>query len=316
MKLSNSIKKRFCKDFSLPIGLFDDEAFYYFIELYDVQYNTKAKLKLLEDIITELGSEEAFMQEFNLLKNRIIEDISATPTYTKLAADKNPYPYEAKHQYSGQNIYIPEFAGRKFISIDLCKANFLALKTYDATVDCAKYDKMLDGAESWDGYLSANNDLEYYHKSKQLRQVIFGNLLPKRQQSIQKSMCKEIADTIKAMDSTLELAIVSTDEILILNHPDPFIGVLDVSNKLRSVLGYTDNEIRVEAFELEQIHPEKSYFIKKDLFSSDITFKSIPQLFFAQVFKHYFGKPMNDTDKTFFHEGCTAIFTESIYEGQ
>lgn len=305
MKLSNSLKKRFCKDFSLPIGLFDDDDFYYFIELYDSLLFTKEKLRMLEDVVSTLGGEEQFMQEFNRIKSDIIESVSNTQGYMNLSSDKNPRPYEAKHQYSGQNIYCPQFVGKEIISIDIRKANFFSMKTYDPSI--------LKGAKTWNEFLSHFTDLPYYHESKQLRQVIFGNLLPKRQQAIQKSVCLEIADTIKLIDNRLDVAIVSTDEILILNHPYPEDVVESIYWVLESKLGHTRDDLRIEGFELEQIHPEKSYFIKRS-FHDDITFKSVPQIFFAQVFKHYVGLSINEIDRSFFHEGMKATFQKSIYE--
>lgn len=305
MKLSNSLKKRFCKDFSLPIGLFDDEYFYYFINEYDSLLNTKSKLRLLEDTVRTLGGEEQFMQEFNRIRDAIIADVSESDGYCKLSSDTNPRPYNAVREYSGQNIYCPQFSGKQFISIDIRKANFFSMKTYDSSI--------LNEASTWNEFLKKYTSLEYYHQSKQLRQVIFGNLLPKRQQAIQKSVCKEIADIIKQY-MKVNVAIVSTDEILILDHPNPSEGVLDVSGILERRLGYITADLRLEAFELEQIHHEKPYFVKKNLKTGDITFKSVPQVFFAQVFKNYVRVPLTEYDLSFFYEGMIAKFNQNIYE--
>ena len=306
MKLSNSLKKRFCKDFSLPISLFDEEYFYYFIDQYDSLLETKSKLQLLEETVDTLGGEEQFMQEFNRIKDAIIKDVSESNGYINLSKDKDPRPYQAKRQYSGQNIYCPQFNGKQFISIDIRKANFFSMKTYDSSI--------LNNASTWNNFLEEYTSLEYYHESKQLRQVIFGNLSPKRQQAIQKSVCLEIADTLKDIDERLDVVIVSTDEILILNHPYPSDGVPVFTELLEKKLGYTEADLRVEAFELEQIHPEKPNFVKRNLITDEITFKTVPQVFFAQVFKQYFGTHINKMDLSFFHEGLVATFNHTIYK--
>jgi len=310
MKLSNTLKKRFCKDFALPIGIFDDEYFYYFIDLYDEMFDTRNKLKMLIDCVTSLGGEDAFMQEFNRIKNDIIDDVSATEGYNTLSSTKDPYPYDAINQYPGQNIYVSQFDGKSFLSIDIVKANFFSMKKYDPTI--------LDNANNWKEFLSKYSDHEYYHKSKQLRQVIFGNLLPKRQQALQKNVCNEIADTIKALYPTLDIAIVSTDEVIVLNHTRPENIINEVRDELNKVLGYTTDDLRVEAFGLEKVHPEKSYFVKHDLVNGNMVFKSVPQLFFAQVYKRqrYNFIKMNEADMSFMHEGMIATFNTPIYKDE
>jgi hypothetical protein len=310
---SAAIKKRFCKDFSIPIGIFEHNHFLSYLIQYDVQYNTTTKYQLLLDAIDSLGSEEAFMQEFNRIKDAIITDVSSTDGYHFLAITPEPRPYSPKYEHHKQNIYTSKFAGSQIISIDIKKANFTALKIRDEQTE--HRGSILNGANTWSEFLNRYTTREYYHKSKQLRQVIFGNLLPKRQQSIQRSMCNEIADTIMDMDESLDVAIVSTDEILILNHSNPVEGVSAITSLLGDKLGYTADELRIEAFELEQVHPEKSYFVKKNLIDASIEFKSIPLIFFPQVFSRYFGYEITQMDKTFFHEGQLATFKTTIYNG-
>lgn len=306
IKLSNTIKKRFCKDFALPIGIFDNEYFEYFMQEYDSLLNTSIKKYMLYDALLTLGGEEGFMQEFNRIKEAIINDISSKEVYKDIQCGHKELPQiQSKYKHPGQNIYSRQFDGREFISIDIRKANFYAMSAIDSS--------LVNGATTWSEFLSKYTSLKYYHESKQLRQVIFGNLMPKKQQQIQKGICNMIADSIKDMDNTLEIAIVSTDEILILNHPNPKEGVSQIKELIDNTYGITSESLRVEAFRLESVHPEKPFFIKRDLHSDEIVFKNIPQVYFAQVFKHYFGVGITEYDKSFFYEGQIAVFKESIY---
>ena len=45
MELTNSLKKRFASDLKLPINIFSEPYFEYFMELYDSDFNTKEKMK-------------------------------------------------------------------------------------------------------------------------------------------------------------------------------------------------------------------------------------------------------------------------------
>ena len=89
--------------------------------------------------------------------------------------------------------------------------------------------------------------------------------------------------------------------------------------------------LRCEAFLLTQVHPERHYFVKLPMkldvvqnyesetyrvdFNGygDPVFKSIPSLYFAQVYKSYFKIPIAPEDLVFLHEGLVARFEKSIY---
>ena len=86
--ITNSIKGRFVKDYSLPITIFQNDIFMYFIALYDDFFNTKEKYRLLVETVDTLGDEEKFMTEFNLIKDIIIEEITNKKEYKTLATNQ------------------------------------------------------------------------------------------------------------------------------------------------------------------------------------------------------------------------------------
>jgi hypothetical protein len=45
--ITNSIKQRFIKDYNLPINIFEDDVFNYFIDLYDKTHKTKQFLLII-----------------------------------------------------------------------------------------------------------------------------------------------------------------------------------------------------------------------------------------------------------------------------
>ena len=72
-----------------------------------------------------------------------------------------------------KDIFKPSNDGKLFISIDMRKANFSALKNYDSGI--------FDSVDTWEEFISRYTDNKHIINSKYIRQVILGNCNPKRQ---------------------------------------------------------------------------------------------------------------------------------------
>jgi len=319
--ITNNIKKRFIRDYNLPITNLETSDFLYFIDLYDDLFDTKKKYRLLVETINHFGDEHKFMGAFTKLRETIIKEVSNTPEYKDLG--NIVCMYKPKYQISGQNIYNPTFNGQIIGSLDLVSANFNSLREWST--------KTVFDAKDYNEFISKFTDIEYFRQSKQLRQIIFGNLNPKKQQSIQKSILGEISDRLidntELFETVVEnkqtdelpfrLAKAGTDELLILQIPD-FLNnnLLKFSEAIKYALPPKYKSfIKIEFFKLVQIHPEKSYFAKEYVIGDkQVEFKNVPSLFYPQVFKHYFNMDnIREADVVFSHEGCKAKFIEKIY---
>jgi hypothetical protein len=330
-KLSSGMLRKFAKDYAIPINVFHPrEVFDYFLDLYDPLYDCKKLFNVYCDAIADCGGEAAFTKHSRRVIDNIIDDIKSTESYSILGATKNPTDYEPMHQISKENIYHPDYDDKTLISIDLKKANYNSFRTYDESL-------VLD-TESYEELVGRYTKYDYLIKSKVIRQVVFGNLLPKKQQSIQKTYMSQICDNIMTEYPYFKLALAGTDEVIVLEYGDntPIEAYQRVLDCIPSIAKEA-NMITAEVFTLEKVHPEKSYFIKKpwDIEFSSIedtlkgipvegklvgfkspSFKNVPSLFFAQVYKNYFNLPVNDTDLLFVHEGCVAYFRDGIYDTQ
>ena len=297
-KITRSIKRQFVKDYNLPIKLFDDEIFAYYIDLYDKLFNTKYKYYLLETLVSRLGGEQGFMHEFSSIKDEIIADISSKPVYAKLAEKDSVVVYTPKYQIPDQNIYTRNFDGKTIISIDIRKANFNALKYFDR--------ELVNNAKDYEEFISKYTAESYMKESKQLRQVIFGNLLPKKQQSIEKNIIHKICDNI--LDCfDVKLGLAGTDEILILDPPDTIIMDLMSAFSTDAIL----DMIKLDVFKIIHIHPEKPFYAKVS--ETKVEFKNVPGVYYPQIYKHYFKMPLVEKDFLFEYEGETVRFVNPLY---
>ncbi|MFA5067458.1 MAG: hypothetical protein WC466_05400 [Candidatus Izemoplasmatales bacterium] len=92
-----------------------------------------------------------------------------------------------------------------FLSVDIASANFQSLKLFD------KENQM---KSSWAELLNHLSVYPLVAESKSFRQLVFGNLNPKRIQKIQHYQILKIFETLEDLISTDEIVVVSEDEIV------------------------------------------------------------------------------------------------------
>jgi hypothetical protein len=95
--------------------------------------------------------------------------------------------------------------GKKYISIDLNKANWQVLKKYDPHF-------LNELGDSYQEFLSKFNIHPFFYESKQFRQFIFGHLNPKRQVKAQRVIIEDILNTMKT--DNLKVFCVRHDEVI------------------------------------------------------------------------------------------------------
>ena len=222
--ISNQLKKRFVKDFNLPISIFRNDLFKYYIEELDEILDTKKKFIIFLDWINSLSEiEKNDIQTYlyDKLQKAIIK-FKKTEMF-KFFNSLDLSNFKVLTNIKQDNIYKPEYANNDFLSIDLKKANLQAVLIQELIAKQNKFigkyrniDKKYK--EFIDKYLEPSNDKEktYFINSKYIRQYLFGNLNPKRQQKIQKYFISLIANKIKN-ETNEEIISASNDEIVIKN---------------------------------------------------------------------------------------------------
>ena len=308
MNLSHSIKQRFIKDFGLPIQVVQEPVFTSHLNTLDAHYGTLAKFTMLLEVVEKTGGEEGFFNEAHRVRGKLIEAISNKSAYTELQQDKLDAHNTVNKVTQQKNFYNLENAGKTFMSLDLKHANFNVLRVYDS--------ELVLGFETYEDLVGSVSDFDYFKKSKYLRQVIFGNLLPKKQQRLQK---KVMDDVITVLNTSVGIPMedfvsASADEVVFevkLEDAD------SLTQKIKDVLTEDKtnplfDKLRIESFTMKSIG-EKKYFLKEDTTDGSVTFKAVPSLVFMQVFKYHFGLPLDSNDMVFYHEGFLAEFKETVF---
>jgi hypothetical protein len=305
---SYSVLKRFIKDYSLPIQLVREPYYDYFIDLYNDTYNSKSKYQLLCDAVSQLNGEENFMSEYHRIKDKVLDAMKQNPVYIEFNNSKLEEYNIPNNQYSKHDIFNCANVRKCFVSIDLKKANFQAMKYYNKD--------LVFGFNTYEEFIGSFTDLEYMSQSKYIRQVIFGNLNPKKQIKIEQYLVNKILQylleywTINVKD----IKMVSADEIVFETDLMEFLLMKSYDGLLKKrIKENLDLDVDIEIYKLNQIQPFK-FFVKEFVNITGYEIMCVPIVYFAQAYKMYNKMDINEYDLSFFYENQVARFLKPLTE--
>ena len=323
MLAQERFNQRFVKDFNIPINIFNQEYFDYYRKTYDFFPNNEYE-KLVEEIKNKYNNN---YEEWNTVsaekRDNIISSILKNPNYiafNEFNMDEYSIPvkYESIPDY---NIWTEQNHLKAFLSIDLKKANFQALKYHDENI--------LFGCETYEELLDKFNMPEHFKKSKYLRQVIFGKLNPKRVTTIQRHMMCMIHDILMAdeksksiINNNCKLVGIKTDELVYECNKYYWMSMTDDDLRYieKIIKDCLDFDIRVDVFQVIDMNiyntrgAKVSAFIKSHCFPTfkEDELKCVSTIFYPQVYKIWKRKTITEMDRVFFCEGQLATFNDNL----
>ena len=314
----NNIKKfrqRFVKDYNLPINIFDDNLFEYYIQLYDFFPYPRYK-ETIEKIENEYdGCVEKWLEYCASVRDNAINGVMETDEYKKFnSMDLSQYNFAPI--CGERSCYTEETNGRRFLSIDLRKANFQALK-YAGVVSDATYEQ----------FIHRFGGDDYIANSKYLRQVIFGKMNPSRQIKIEKYLMSKVYEVIKDVTEKYRFTIFSmnSDELIFAiteefyNNRQEDENTRELINDIYNLVGKNIGvEIKVEYIEVRRLPIVSANGTKIDayertnLFTSQKTLKKASTTFYPQIYKLWNEMPIEDNDMIFYFENQLATFNQEL----
>jgi hypothetical protein len=301
--ITEKIRRVFVKDFKIPAPVLNDPSlFLYYLELMEPFIDSKTNYDMLCDYLNSNDLDESlFMKETKRLKYEIIDKISKNKDYiefSKMDMDK----FNGISIPNHNRLYEKTNNGKEYISIDLKKANFQSIKYANPNI--------VFGANSYEELLKLFNASEYHIKSKQIRQVIFGNLSPKRQQKIQKFIMHKLFNWL--LDNSIidekSISFSSADELVINKS---FIDT-DVLGEINSWIDKNEFDFHVTEFKLINLHEDYT-FMYKEYNSGKIEFKNVPQKNFCEVIKHFTKEKISEYDLLFMDDGRLSKFKSPLF---
>lgn len=316
--------KRFIKDFLLPFPVADPEYIFYYVNLFDEVYHSKEKYDMYLTLFNKLGGDENFFLYSKEIQEAALNKIKNSPAYDSFIHDTcdlfSGYKWLATNVPKGQ-VYKGINDGKKFLSIDLVKANYQALKYYTRNIlDLpANEDDLILGTNSFDEFIRKFTEEEYFMKAKKFRQVIFGNMNPKRQQTIQKYIINEILAYLftNNLIPKENLKDYTSDEIVfeITN-----IDIQDILDDLKWLQSEMKIDLHLDIYTLKWLKKKgdnensKEGFFVREFDDGRIDFKGIENSLMPQVYKHYKGMfDLREEDLLFYaSNGMLARYVKPI----
>jgi len=276
--------KNFIKDLKLPIAVDKAPYFEHYLELTNPYYGSAEKYAVFKRDFETFGNEQFFDYNRKTV-NATLDMISASPEYARFnTMDMSVFNKEIK--ICAKNLYTAPNANQKFYSIDLIKANFQSLLLVEPTI--------FGGYTDYVEFAKSRGFNDYMLMSKIIRQILFGNLNPKRQQKIQYHMMNQVAEKlIQAGVDVSSVYSLSSDELIFEqgNHQ---------KEAIEAAIAPLDYKVRVEAFTLRR--PFSKPFFVKERDDGSVEFKMVPTAVMAEFIKRFEGRNVEDIDFYFYDE--------------
>lgn len=307
-----ALRRRFVKDYNLPINIVDSPYFEYYMRTYD-WFPKEEYENLVKDIDERFdGNINAWLEEYAEIRDKIITFVENSDSYKEFnSCDMKQFaiPDDLKN-VPDLNIYNQSSVGKTYLSIDLKKANFQALSHYNSNIVLK--------AESYEDFIGMWCDSEYFKKSKYTRQVIFGKLNPKRTITYEKWLMSQIKEKFESEFDTRNLKLVAfkSDEIIY-----EVLGENDIENHeddVEVVMSDNGYNVRVEIFTVGRIECKNHNGITVDCYirrchtTQTEILKSASQIFYPQFYKIWKEGRIFIIDMAFLAEGQIAHFDNPL----
>jgi hypothetical protein len=295
------MNRRFTSDFQLPIPVRDAEYIQYYIDLFDDVFDTKRKYALFLDLHERLGGDEPFFQYSQKIQQEAIDIIKKSPAYEAFIHDTRDlfsgYKWLASKAPKGQ-VYKGINDGKRFLSIDLVKANYQALRYYTRHIlqQPPSKDDIILGTSTFNEFIHKFTDEEYFMEAKKFRQVIFGNMNPKRQQTIQKYIINEVLAALlnnNLLDEAFLKDYTSDEIVFEITDDTPMQEVRVALEAIQQKMGI---ELHVDTYTLrwlkkagDQADAKGGGFFVRELDDGSVDFKGIEASLMPQAYKRYKG---------------------------
>ena len=311
--LSRKLMERFTKDCKIPIKIYEPTEFIRRIELYDKYYNSVEKWNAFYNLITsKYPNEEAYFAEYNKTKDNAINFIKETEGYNVFNnLDMNAFAIQNKG-FPSKDIFHPSNIGRRFISIDMKKANFNSLRYYDESI--------FDNAETWEDFLRLFTSIEYIVNSKYIREVILGNCNPKRHITYEKWLMDQVLTSIlnKINNNSIPLSV---DNIVFFSNDEIIVDITNLTatetdnvyDALDDIVSENPLPFRIEKFVLQGIRKNNETIIGyiRKLDNGEIDFKCVNSFTLPFIIRALNNEPVTDNDKMFEYEGSMAMLLDT-----
>ena len=302
--LVKQFRGRFVDDNQLPMTVVEDPYFDERIKMLEGEFHAQLKYLLLMETVRDKfdGNMQKFLEHRHSVKDQILSHILNSEGYKAMLADKSPLE-DCKLVVGANELYTEQQDGGLFLSFDMIKANFQALRYVDPSIvfDC----------DTWEEFVARFSDVEYLASAKQVRQEVLGKLNGKRLAAIEKYHSNEFAKKLReCYGDWLTPFSIKTDEIILkFKGSEKEFERLNVKNEEFNGFKFRANKFKLNMRTFKRAFSDKriNIFEKEDFLDGHRrNLKCVPATYYPQVYKLLNGMEISDSDLVFSsdHELC------------
>jgi hypothetical protein len=314
-RFDRTLAQRFVNDMNLPIQVIDEETFKYWIVLYENDYQSETLWnELWEEIDEEYnGDASKFLDAYYEVRDNVIKTVTESEAFKKFNESdfswcKVESPLNPKHK----ELYNAENVGKRFLSFDLVKSNIQAINYADKDI--------LMNSLAYEDFIGKFTDSRYIAKSKYFRQVVFGQMNPKRHITIAKYLISKVYELLRNNKITdWDLACVSSDEIVfeVPENTGTEVGrvIAEAVPLIQKELGLVvrGTEFSLQGYNLKTNNCKSvcNFYLK---WGGNVGWelKGVPLQYYSIVYKLMKNKEIGLYDKVFQWERCKCVFDENF----
>lgn len=306
------LRNRFVSDTNLPIQVIQSPFFEERLKLCEEEYGAYTKYQDLVNLIDVNfdGNPNLFLQKYHEIRDNIISSVKDTKEFKNFLND-NSIIGNFKPIIGNRNLYTQEQDKCLFISFDMKKANFQALKYINPNI--------VFNAKSYEDFIGIFTDLEYIKMSKYTRQVIFGNMNPKRIMTVEHKLTNQLALEVleKYKEEKIELFSLNSDEIIFKfnGNEDEFENFPNIGDYNFNGVVYRFNKFKLHhrQFELATSSALLNVYEKEDYLNGHRRqLHGVPSTYFPQVYKLLKGLVISEHDLIFYYEHELCRFMNQL----
>ena len=295
--------KRFCKDVGLPINIYHEPYFSERLNTLDVIFHCKEKFETYVKELEPYQNAQEYLEYYNAVKENVIASIKCNLFFQGFNVEELPWRQKT-YAYPSKDFYKMPLDGKSVVSIDMKKANFSALYTFDR--------RIFNGKHSWEDFLSNFTDNKHILQSKYIRQVIFGTCNPKRQVAYEKFLMGKLLDFLNTQIN-VKVFSFSSDEIIILPDQENIMQSYYIIKNLVEQWEYADI-VRVSLFSLKKLPVTDGW--RREIFDGEKTtfdFKKMSADYYHQAVKMEIGEHITMDDLVIYHDGHLARLLNPVF---
>lgn len=318
------LRNRFISDNNLPFDLIDDPYFVDRLHLVEDTHKGYTKWVELNKLINDRfdNNMALFTDVYYNVRNDIVNTMLSTDEYKDFS--NGEWFLKFNHAMPGspgdRNVYTQEQDGCIFLSVDMKKANFYAMRHFNKD--------LVFGCDTYEDFIGKFTDLDYIKNSKYTRQVIYGKLNPKRTMAYERLLVYNFFMECfqPYLDDNWIWFSLKYDEILIKLLDKSKLGTSQVESFLRErrqycndwngiKFGYELFKLNSRIFEKEGSMSPLVVFEKEHLYGDkegQKTLHCVPATYYPQVYKLLNGMGVTENDLVFKYEHELAKFLKPL----